>query len=149
MPSMSVTRTLIREVCSVSRMERIPEPDLVMDDPEKVAAYTRAGREDGVMAPVYLFHCAQICEILRPGDVAIDLGCGPATQLAMVARLNPATRFIGVDLSEQMLERARAHITDQQLKNVEFMQSDISRLEQLEDASVDAVFSTVALPPPT
>src|SRR5204863_5016089 len=100
----------LREAMTRERSARAPEPDLVMDDPDKVTAYTRAGREDGVMAPVYLFHCAQICDVIRPGDTVVDLGCGPATQLAMVARLNPEVRFTGIDLSDEMLDRARAHV---------------------------------------
>ena len=145
MPSLPVLKTLARELVSRERSPRRTEPDLVMDDPEKVAAYTRAGREDGVMAPVYLFHCAQVCEVIRPGDTVVDLGCGPATQLAMVARLNPDVRFVGVDLSEEMLERARAYVTEQGLGNVAFQQADVTDLGFLGDASVDAVFSTVAL----
>ena len=145
MPSLPVLKTLAREVVSRERSPRRTEPDLVMDDPEKVAAYTRAGREDGVMAPVYLFHCAQVCEVIRPGDTVVDLGCGPATQLAMVARLNPDVRFVGVDLSEEMLERARAYGAEQGLGNVAFQQADVTDLGFLGDASVDAVFSTVAL----
>ena len=145
MPSLPVLKTLARELVSRERSPRRTEPDLVMDDPEKVAAYTRAGREDGVMAPVYLFHCAQVCEVIRPGDTVVDLGCGPATQLAMVARLNPDVRFVGVDLSEEMLERARAYGAEQGLGNVAFQQADVTDLGFLGDASVDAVFSTVAL----
>ena len=68
MPSLPVLKTLLRELTTREQSARINEPDLVMDDPDKVAAYTRAGREDGVMAPVYLFHCAQICAVIRPGD---------------------------------------------------------------------------------
>jgi len=145
MPSLSVLKTLCREVISRECSKRINEPDLVMDDPDKVAAYTRAGLEDGVMAPVYLFHCAQICEIIKLGDTVVDLGCGPATQLAMVARLNPQSSFIGVDLSAQMLERAQACINSQSLTNVTFRESDISHLVSFQDNSVDAIFSTVAL----
>lgn len=116
-----------------------------MDDPDKVAAFTRAGREDGVMAPVYLFNCAQICDVIRPGDTVIDLGCGPATQLGMVARLNPETRFIGIDLSDDMLARASAYLDAQGLTNVELRKGDISRLSFLDNRSIDAAFSTVAL----
>ena len=145
MPSLPVLKTLARELVSRERSPRRTEPDLVMDDPEKVAADTRAGREDGVMAPVYLVHCAQVCEVIRPGDTVVDLGCGPATQLAMVARLNPDVRFVGVDLSEEMLERARAYGAEQGLGNVAFQQADVTDLGFLGDASVDAVFSTVAL----
>ena len=76
----------------------MPEPSLVMDDPQQVTAYAKAGRENGVMAPVYIFNGANICEVIRAGDIVVDLGCGPANQLAMVARLNPDVHFIGVDI---------------------------------------------------
>ncbi len=145
MPSLSVIKTLLRELITQEQSPRVNEPDLVMDDPEKVAAYTRAGREDGVMAPVYLFHCAQICEIIYPGDTVVDLGCGPATQLAMVARLNPKTNFIGVDLSASMLEKAQSYIEEQGLKNVEFRKGNITDLSFFDKQSIDAVISTVAL----
>jgi len=145
MPSLAVMRVLLREVATFRRSVRVNEPDLVMDDPDKVAAYTRAGREDGVMAPVYLFHCAQICGLVKPGDRVVDLGCGPATQLAMVARLNPGAHFTGVDLSSDMLERARELLEAQQLANVDLKRGDITDLSDFEDDSVDVVFSTVAL----
>jgi len=145
MPSIPVLKTLLREAVTLTQVPRVPEPDLVMDDPDKVAAFTRAGREDGVMAPVYLFHTAQVCEVIKPGDTVVDLGCGPATQLGMIARLNPDCEFLGVDFSDEMLDRARAHVEDQGLTNVRFQKSDMSRLDFLEDASVDAVYSTVAL----
>jgi arsenite methyltransferase len=145
MPSLSVIKTLCREIVTRERSKRVNEPDLVMDDPEKVAAYLRAGREDGVMAPVYLYHCAQMCDIVRGGDIVLDLGCGPATQLALVARLNRTTRFIGLDMSPPMLTRAQAYSSDQGLDNIEFRTQDITRLDGFSDHSVDAVVSTVAL----
>lgn len=145
MPSITVIKTFCRELIAKQSAVRETEPDLVMDDPEKVAAYTSAGREDGVMAPVYLFHCAQICEIIKPGDTVLDLGCGPATQLAMVARLNPETHFIGMDLSNEMLDKARDYVAQQNLSNIEFRQGDITQLTTFSDASIDAVMSTVVL----
>jgi ubiquinone/menaquinone biosynthesis C-methylase UbiE len=145
MPSLPVLKVLLREVVTRQQTARVPEPDLVMNDSDKVAAFTRAGREDGVMAPVYLFHCAQVCDVVRPGDLVIDLGCGPATQLAMIARLLPETEFLGVDFSDEMLARARQYVADEGLLNVRFHKADMSRLSFLNDASVDAVYSTVAL----
>ncbi|MDT1878833.1 class I SAM-dependent methyltransferase, partial [Acinetobacter baumannii] len=59
--------------------------------------------------------------------------------------MNPATRFIGVDLSAPMLERARELITRQGLTNVEFLHGDITDLSSFGDKSVDAVMSTMAL----
>lgn len=145
MPSPTVIKAFWRELVINKSAKRETEPDLVMGDPEKVAAYTKAGLEDGVMAPVYLFHCAQICEVIKPGDTVLDLGCGPATQLAMVARLNPLTNFIGMDLSGEMLSKARAYAEQQRLTNIDFRQGDITRLSTLADASIDAVMSTVVL----
>lgn len=145
MQSLAVARVVLREMTTRERVARSPEPDLVMDDPDKVAAYTRAGREDGVMAPVYLFHTAHMCEVIRPGDTVVDLACGPATQLAQVARLNPDVRFIGVDLSRPMLERAQEHIAALHLSNVELREGDITELLSIADASVDAVVSSMAL----
>ena len=145
MPSAALVRTFVRELVTREASGRVTEPDLVMDDPDKVAAYTNAGLVDGVMAPVYLFHCEQICDVIRAGDTVVDLGCGPATQLAMVAELNPDVRFIGVDLSAEMLEKARRHVDSLGLTNVSFVVSDITNIERIADASVDAVMSTVAL----
>lgn len=145
MPSLPVLLTFMRELTTRDQSPRVPEPDLVMDHPDKVAAYTRAGRVDGVMAPVYLFHCRQICDVLQPGDTAVDLACGPATQLAMVAQLNPDTQFIGIDLSDEMLDRAEEHIRELGLQNVRLQKADITAVEPLASGSADAVFSTVAL----
>lgn len=138
-------RTVAREFTSRQYGQRVTEPDLVMDNPENVAAYVEAGREHGVMAPVYLYHCINICEVIKPGDTVVDLACGPANQLAMVARLNPDIQFIGVDLSEPMLERARELIGRQGLKNVSFRHGDITDLSSFADKSIDAVMSTMAL----
>ena len=145
MPGMTVVKTLFREVVTRERSIRVPEPDLVMDDPEKVAAFQAAGREDGILAGIYLFHCGQISEVIRPGDTVLDLGCGPANQLGLVARMNPETRFIGADLSDEMLNRATSHLDELNLSNVELRRCDMTRLEILTDDSVDAVFSTVSI----
>jgi len=145
MPGATVVKVFLRELLSRRTAVRKTEPDLVMDDPDKVAAYTRAGREDGVMQPVYLYHCAQICEVIKPGDTVVDLGCGPATQLGMVARLNPDVQFIGVDLSAEMLDKAEQYIKDQNLDNVQFRQEDITQLQSFAGNSIDALMSTVVL----
>lgn len=145
MPSLAVARVVLRELTTGERVGRTPEPDLVMDDPAKVAAYTRAGREDGVMAPVYLFHTTHMSEVIRLGDTVVDLACGPATQLAQLARLNPEVRFIGIDLSPPMLESAREHVAALGLANVELRHGDITELSSLGNGSVDAVVSSMAL----
>lgn len=145
MARLSMIPTLLREVTSSRMFPREPEPALVMDGAAEVAAYTEAGRINGVMAAAYLFHSARISQVINGCQNVIDLGCGPATQLAQVAELNPDVSFLGVDLSPAMLESAGAHIQESGLKNVQLSQGDITRLDHIPDHSVDAVISTMAL----
>lgn len=145
MPRLSLMPVMAREIFGARKFPREPEPDLVMDDPEQVAAYAHAGRIDGVMSAAYLFHSAQISQVIQGCGKVLDLGCGPATQLGQVAQLNPDISFVGVDLSPTMLDSARQYVDGLGLRNVAFRLGDITRLEGIADASVDAVVSTVVL----
>lgn len=124
---------------------RVPEPTLVMDDPVQVEAFELAGREDGLLAPTYLYHAIQASAAIRPGDRVLDLGCGPACQLAVIARLNPAASFVGVDASGSMLDLARQTQARCALDNIEFRQGSMENLVGIADASMDAVLSTMSL----
>lgn len=97
------------------------------------------------MAPTFIVHCAHMCEVIRPGDTVLDLACGPATQLGMLARLNPDARFIGIDLSAEMLEQAEHHVTGLGLDNVELRVGDITTLDRIASQGMDAVVSTMSL----
>src|SRR5262245_17764578 len=99
----ALLRTIYRELTTREGFERTPERDLVMSDPGSVSAYAKGGRPDGALAGTYLYHLAHMCEVIRPGDRVLDLACGPASQLAMLASHNPDVRFVGVDLSDEML----------------------------------------------
>lgn len=145
MPSTPLLLQLLRELMARRTAPREPEPDLVMADKDQVRAYSAAGRIDGVMAAAYLFHTARISQVIAGRRHVIDLGCGPATQLAQVAQLHPDIRFTGVDLSHAMLEDALRHVRDLRLSNVSFVQGDISELEGIKGGSADAVISTMAL----
>ncbi len=116
-----------------------------MEGDEQVEAYARAGRVDGIMAASYLFNTARISTVIAGCKSVLDLGCGPATQLAQVAQVNPDTSFVGVDLSCEMLNSAKNHICSLNLSNIELMEGDITSLSQIEDHSFDAVISTMAL----
>lgn len=145
MPSWSVMKVLLKELATRQQVARVNEPTLVMDDPQQVREYTLAGLEGGVMAPVYLFHCAQVCQVIRPGDRVLDLACGPANQLVQIARLNPDCQFVGYDLSAEMLDRARELASAQRLANIEFEYGSITDLSRFGNDSFDAVMSTMAL----
>jgi len=145
MPSLTFFKYLVCEAFSRTPPPRTPEPAMLMDDPAQVAAFARAGREDGVIGQIYLLNTAQLCEIIRPGDQVIDLACGPANQLAQVARLNPQADFLGIDLAPTMLADGAAHIAAQGLTNVRLQLGDITQLTDLADASADLVMSTFSL----
>lgn len=136
---------LLREVFGQRAFPREPEPDLVMEGPEQVAAFAEAGRIDGVMSASYLFNSARISQVIQGCRTVVDLGCGPATQLAQVAGLNPQAEFVGVDLSAGMLANAEAYVRAQGLTNVRFVPGDITELKGIADQSADAAISTLAL----
>jgi len=62
---------------------------------------------------------------LATGERVIDVGCGcGATTLALAARVGPAGRVLGVDVSAVMLARARERASSAGLANVEFANAD-------------------------
>lgn len=145
MPNPALIPTFLRELLVTRSLPRELEYALVMDDPAQVEAYVKAGRTDGIMAAGYLFHSARISQVISGCDSVLDLACGPATQLAQIAQLNPNIQFTGIDLSPRMLSEAEAHIKNLDLNNVNLRLGDITRLEGIANHSFDAVISTMSL----
>ncbi len=116
-----------------------------MDGEEQVLAYAAAGRIDGVMSAAYLFHTGRVSAVIGNTSRVVDLGCGPATQLAQIAQHNPQTSFLGVDLSSEMLTEGEAYCSRLGLGNIQFMQADITSLPKISDHEFDTVISTMAL----
>jgi len=82
---------------------------------------------------------------LRPGETVVDLGCGGGLDVFLAAaRVGPAGLAIGLDMTPEMIERARRSAARQQLKNVEFRLTGIDRLP-LADASVDCIISNCVI----
>lgn len=141
----SIIPTLLREILGKHEFNREPEPDLVMNNEDQVAAFAEAGRIDGIMSATYLFNTARISQVIYGCKKVIDLGCGPATQLAQVAQVNPETEFIGIDMSANMLRNAQTYCNQLEISNVSFHQDNIATLETISDHSIDGVISTLAL----
>jgi arsenite methyltransferase len=82
---------------------------------------------------------------IREGEVVLDLGCGGGMDVLLAARkVGAAGRVIGVDMTAEMLERARAGQEKLGLTNVEFHLATIDRLP-LPDHSVDCVISNCVI----
>ncbi|MBS1800002.1 MAG: arsenite methyltransferase [Acidobacteria bacterium] len=82
---------------------------------------------------------------LKPGEVVVDLGSGGGLDVFLAAKkVGPVGRAIGIDMTEAMIERARANATAGGYTNVEFHHATIDRLP-LADASADCVISNCVL----
>lgn len=136
---------MLLERLSWREQPRIPEPGLVMDDPAQVQAFAEMGREDGLLAPVYFFHALHMSLAIKPGDHVLDLACGPANQLATVAHMHPQAHFLGVDMSDHMLDLAGATLRRRAVRNVSLQREDICTLEGVADASIDCLTCTLSL----
>ena len=125
---------------------RVPEPSEAMEDPEQIRAYVKAYEWGGPTSALQLYHLKQLSRMIRPGDTVVDLACGPGPLLLELAALYPDCRFIGIDLSQPMLdvllEQAQAR---KLLGNVEIRCEDIRTLTSFGQAQVDMVVTTSAL----
>jgi AhpD family alkylhydroperoxidase len=86
---------------------------------------------------------------LQPGEVVLDLGAGGGFDVFIAARkVGPTGRAIGVDMTPEMLAKARNNLTgfrrDTGLDNVEFRLGEIEHLP-LADHSVDVVISNCVI----
>lgn len=78
---------------------------------------------------------------LQPGQTVLDLGSGGGIDCFMAARkVGESGHVIGVDMTPQMLEQARANQARMGFKNVEFRLGEIEHLP-VADGSVDVIIS--------
>jgi len=82
---------------------------------------------------------------LREGERVLDLGSGGGIDVLLSARrVGPHGFAYGVDMTEEMLELARANAAKAGAKNVEFLKGTIEQLP-LPDAAVDVVISNCVI----
>ena len=81
----------------------------------------------------------------RAGETVLDLGSGAGFDAFLAAReVGDAGRVIGVDMTPEMLDRARRNASAGGYRNVEFREGRIESLP-VEDASVDLVISNCVI----
>ena len=82
---------------------------------------------------------------LHEGETVLDLGSGAGADVLISARRVGATgRAIGLDMTDEMLELARANAAEAGVENVEFVKGYIEDIP-LPDASVDVVISNCVI----
>jgi SAM-dependent methyltransferase len=139
--------------------------DVVREKYGAIAASERSGDETGVRAVAEAFGYTpeELASIpaeanmglscgnptatanLRPGEVVVDLGSGGGLDVFLAARkVGPAGKAVGIDMTQEMIDRATAGARKQGLANVEFRLSTIDRIP-LPDASADVVISNCVI----
>lgn len=82
---------------------------------------------------------------LKEGDVVLDLGSGAGFDAFLAAKkVGFSGRVIGVDMTDEMLDRARANVVRGSYKNVEFRKGEIEALP-VESGSVDVIISNCVI----
>jgi arsenite methyltransferase len=82
---------------------------------------------------------------IQPGMTVLDLGSGAGFDAFLAwSKVGPSGRVIGVDMTDDMLARARENAANLGASNVEFRKGFIERLP-VEDNSVDLVISNCVI----
>jgi ubiquinone/menaquinone biosynthesis C-methylase UbiE len=80
-----------------------------------------------------------------PGETCIDLGSGRGTDVFRLAEMVGSNGFVyGIDVSEGMLEKAKADAVKFAVENVSFIKSDLEQLA-LPDRVADLIISNCTL----
>jgi demethylmenaquinone methyltransferase/2-methoxy-6-polyprenyl-1,4-benzoquinol methylase len=81
---------------------------------------------------------------LKPGDLVIDLACGTGLNFPYLKQaVGERGKIIGVDLTDAMLDQARARVRTAGWQNVELVQSDLANYEF--PAGVSGILSTMSI----
>ncbi|MFA5263469.1 MAG: arsenite methyltransferase [Opitutaceae bacterium] len=82
---------------------------------------------------------------LKPGNVVLDLGSGAGIDLLLaVKKVGPTGRVIGVDMTDEMIAKARENIRKAGYSNVEVRKGIIEKLP-VDNSSVDWVISNCVI----
>jgi len=87
----------------------------------------------------------QAIAALKPGETVLDLGSGAGFDAFLAARaVGPAGRVIGVDMTPEMITKARKNQAKSGYANAEFRLGEIEHLP-VADATVDVIISNCVI----
>ena len=82
---------------------------------------------------------------LKPSDVVLDLGSGGGVNVFLAAnKVGTQGKVIGIDTTEEMVEKAQTTASNNDYQNVEFRLGEIENLP-VESASVDVITSNCVI----
>ncbi|HXZ43229.1 MAG TPA: methyltransferase domain-containing protein, partial [archaeon] len=82
---------------------------------------------------------------VQPGQVVLDIGSGAGIDCFIAAeKVGPTGKVIGLDMTPEMIERARQNARDAGMTNVEFRFGEAEKMP-VEDSSVDWVISNCVI----
>ena len=83
---------------------------------------------------------------IQAGDTVLDLGSGAGNDVFIARSLVGSTgKVIGIDMTPEMIHRARTNNEKLGYDNVEFHLDEIEQMTQISDASVDVVISNCVM----
>jgi SAM-dependent methyltransferase len=83
---------------------------------------------------------------IKEGDIVVDFGSGAGIDVFLAANIvKERGKVIGIDMTEEMLRKARDNAQKYEYKNVDFRQGDIENKVPVEDNSVDVVTSNCVI----
>jgi arsenite methyltransferase len=83
---------------------------------------------------------------LKEGEMVVDLGSGAGIDVFISAnKVGTLGKVIGIDMTDEMLEKARKAAKDNGYTNVEFRKGDIEKEIPVKDNSVDVVISNCVI----
>jgi ubiquinone/menaquinone biosynthesis C-methylase UbiE len=121
------------------------------DSPEQVAAvidYDTNELESIPQASILGVGCGAPVNFanLHKGETVVDLGSGAGIDVFLSAKkVTEAGRVIGIDMTDEMLERARRNAKEHGFTNVDFRKGDIEQRIPVDDSSVDVVISNCVI----
>jgi ubiquinone/menaquinone biosynthesis C-methylase UbiE len=129
---------LLAQQLGRQELERRPEPEQLTSSANQVTQYDRV-----MSTKLVLAYMAGLDVIRRVRDDesladAVDLASGPGHFTLCLARYLDYSRVRGIDLSAPMVEIANRNAASHQgTADVRFLTGDMTRLDQIESASVD------------
>ena len=83
---------------------------------------------------------------LKEGETVLDLGSGAGIDAFLSAnKVSKSGKVIGIDMTDEMLEKARTNASNGNYTNVEFRKGDIEKNIPVNDDTIDAVISNCVI----